>query len=233
METYWISDDWKQQFAEAKIDTLTRLLMYTEGRCLSMHSRGSTFASQFPGGQIIFIKRDHFTFKKDMLPELLHFKAPVPKTIREWRIFQGLKKLGFTVPEVIAAGFRRQFGMATVGGIVMLALEGMPLYDFIAVEPEAHRREYAIRRCRETLESLQSQGIDWPDCKAEHFMLMRNGTVGILDLERVTFHHAPLPDKKCQKQLNHFSNTVEHALAANKSITPSSPDNTQNTAAVQ
>ena len=218
METYWIDDAWKPQFEKAKLDTLTRLLMYTEGMCLSMHSRGSTFASKLPDGQLVFVKRDHFTLKKDMLPEILRFHAPVPKSIREWRIFQRLEKLGFTVPHVIAAGFRRQFGLATVGGIVMLPLEGMPLNDYISVEPDAARRDYAIKRCREMLTLLHDKGIDWPDSKAEHFMLMKNNTIGLLDLERATFHNGPIDDKRRQKQFKSFDYTIDLALSANQSI---------------
>ncbi len=222
METYWIDDDWMPQFKEAKLDTLTRLLMYTEGMCLSMHSRGSTFASKLPGGQLVFIKRDHFTFKKDMLPDLLHFRAPVPKTIREWRIFQRLKEMGFTVPEVIAAGYRRSFGLATVGGIVMLPLEGMALNQYIVAEQDEQRREYAINCCSDLLKRLQEKGIDWPDCKAEHFILMKNNTIGLLDLERVTFHGKPLADERCQKQFKSFDYTVSHAIEGNISVhTPS------------
>jgi len=224
METYWINDEWMPLFKEAKLDTLTRLLMYTEGLCLSMHSRGSTFAAKLPGEQLVFIKRDHFTFKKDMLPELLHFRAPVPKTILEWRIFQRLKQLGFTVPEVIAAGYRRSFGMATVGGIVMLPLEGMPLNNYIAAEQDEQRRDYAINCCRELLKSLQEKGIDWPDCKAEHFILMKNNTIGLLDLERVTFHGKPLADARCQKQFKNFDFTIDFALKENKAANQFSQD---------
>ena len=224
METYWIADAWKQKFKEEKLDTLTRLLMHTEGLCLSMHSRGSTFVSKLSDDPFIFIKRDHFTLKKDMLPDLLHFRAPVPKSIHEWRIFQRLKEMGFTVPEVIAAGYRRSFGLATVGGIVMLPLEGMALNAYIAAEQDEHRREYAINCCRDLLQRLQEKGIDWPDCKAEHFILMKNNTIGLLDLERVTFHGKPLADARCQKQFKSFNFTIDLALEGNISVHTRSED---------
>lgn len=212
MDTYTITENWKDAIGTAKLETLTLLLMYTEGTCLSMHSRGSTFRSVLPCGQTVFIKRDHFTMKKDMLPELLHFRLPVPKSIREWRIFDRLRGMGFITPEVIAGGYRRSMGLPTAGGIVMLPLDGIPLDRFLASEHDESRQTEAIGKCRSVLDRLHDCGVSWPDSKAEHFILRPDGSVGLIDLERAQFHSSPLTENVRAPQVRRFQRTASEAI---------------------
>lgn len=205
MDHYATAPDWAAPLQATGLDNLVSLLMHTEGTCLSMHSRGSTFRSTLNGGQTVYLKRDHYTMLKDIGGQLLRLERPRAKSVREAMVIERLRQAGFRVPVIIASGWRsRLLGLPTVAGIIMLPLPGVSLEDYLAQETDPEKRHQAIARCEAVLDEFQQRGVYWPDSKPEHFLLQPDGTVGLIDLERVEFRHAPLDTTRANRQLAHF-----------------------------
>jgi len=151
---------------------------------------------------VAFIKRDHFTFLKEILKDLMRFNAPAQKTVKERRAFDAARQAGFIVPEVIAYGCTSRFGLPHQAAMVMLELPGTNL-DAYVKEGHADCLE-KIAKAEETLGRLQAKGFDWPDHKPEHFIVQPNGEIALIDLERMKLAKAPLPLGKAESQLKHF-----------------------------
>ena len=62
----------------------------------------------------------------------------------------------------------------------------------------------APEHAKRLLAALQEKGFDWPDHKPEHFFVMNDGSIGLIDLERLRFIGQPLCEAKCATQLEKF-----------------------------
>lgn len=203
MQEFHISPDWVVRLKAAGLDSLEALLAFQDGKCLSSHKRGATFRTVLPSGEVVFIKRDHFTFKKEIAKDLLRFRRPAQKTIKERRAFEAVRDAGFSAPLVIAWGESRHLGLPDKAAFIMCEIPGVNLDSFVrsASRDEALK---AIAAAEQTLRELQQAGFLWPDHKPEHFIIRPDGTVAVIDLERLVVIHKPVPDKLAQVQLRRF-----------------------------
>jgi predicted Ser/Thr protein kinase len=205
MDYLTIHPDWKEALAQAGLADLDALLAFSDGQCLSRHLRGKTSRTTLPGGQTIFIKQDHFTKWKTTARNLVRFRKPQPNTEMERQRLALVASYGITVPEVIAWGQRRRFGLPHQAVMVMLPMDGIPLPEFLEQEKDPEKRKSVIAQAEETLHFLQENALDWlTDCKPEHFFVLRNGKIGLIDLERLHQRKKPLSDKTRKMQLNRF-----------------------------
>lgn len=215
MSDLTINPKWSERLKEAGLDTLQSLLEYSGGKCLSTHKRGATFRTSLADGTVIFIKRDHFTFKKEILKDMLRFRKPAQKTVKERLAFQAVRASGFIAPEVIAYGTSTRFGLPHQAAFIMLEIPGKNLDSYIKETNSDEKCKEAVAKAENTMKALQKQGFDWPDNKPEHFIVMPDGDIALIDLERLAIRNIPLSSKKSQAQLLRFRSMLPKA-----SITP-------------
>ena len=202
MTEFTVKPEWAERLKATALDSLESLMAFKDGECVSIHKRGATFKTRLADGTVVFIKRDHFTFLKEILKDLLRFRRPAQKTVKERRAFEAAKVAGFTVPEVIAYGCTSRLGLPHQAAMVMLELPGTNL-DAYVKEGHSDCHEM-IAKAEATLESLQAKGFDWPDHKPEHFIVQPDGGIALIDLERMRQLKAPLQPGKSKSQLMRF-----------------------------
>ena len=212
MKHFWIDDDYREAFSEMEVTNLSSLMGLSLGQCLSMHRRGSTFKLTLSDGRIVFLKRDHFVFKKDCWQELLHGEKMRAKCLREAWVYERLAREGLTVPRIVGTAWAESLLFPSYGAIIMCPLPGLPLAEACLQAPE-RKDELAEAACQ-ALADLQQRGYDWPDSKAEHFFAQPDGSFGFLDMERLTFHRRPPSERRCQRQKKLLLNTLELSLQA-------------------
>jgi len=205
--------EWQPVLAQAGLADLSSLLSFADGECLSRHLRGKTSRWQLPGGQTIFIKQDFYSKFASIMQQLYMGSCPQPNTERERRALALVASYGITVPTVIAWGQRRRLGFPYQGVMVMLPLPGKSLLEYLPVEQDAQKRAAVIATAEKTLSFLQDNQLDWnKDCKPEHFFLLENGQIGLLDVERLRRRSRPLSAALRAFQLQRFRSLLPKTL---------------------
>ena len=204
MEHFEILDEWRDALTASGLGDLQSCLAFDGGNVLSSHLRGDTRQVTLSDGRTVFLKRDFFTFKKEIAKDLLRFHKPQPKTEKERLAFAMARDAGFTAPKVIAWGQTRRYGFPNTACLIMLPLDGIDLDKYLKAETDEEKRKSFIVKAEETLSVLQAKGFDWPDHKPEHFFVMNDGTIGLIDLERLRYVGHPLAEAKCAAQLARF-----------------------------
>ena len=92
----------------------------------------------------------------------------------------------------------------------MLPLDGIDLDKYLKAETDDVKRKSFIEKAEQTLAALQKKGFDWPDHKPEHFFVMNDGSIGLIDLERLRYVGHPLSEAKCAAQLDRFRKLLPH-----------------------
>ena len=211
MEKFYIESEWREKLSEIQLDSLEKLLKFNDDHCcVSSHKRGKTFKIELPNHQIIFLKRDNFTYKKEIIRDLFKFKRPEPKTEKERKNFLLSQQHNIIAPTVIAWGQRRHYGFPTQAAMIMLPLNGIPLDSYLKNNPDSSS-EY-IQKAENILRQLQNLGLYWPDYKPEHFFIMRNNELGLIDLERMENRKHPLSKSIQNKQIAKFHKLVNELL---------------------
>ena len=199
---FTVKPEWSERLKASGLDSLESLLAFSGGECLSLHKRGATFRTRLADGTVVFIKRDHFTFVKEMLKDMLRLRRPAQKTVKERKAFEIAREAGFTTPEVIAFGTSSRFGLPHQAAMVMLELPGIALDAYIK---EGHGdSQDMVAKAEATLAEMQSKGFDWPDHKPEHFLVQPDGGIAVIDLERLVRRSGPMPERKAAAQLARF-----------------------------
>ncbi len=209
MIEYHILPEWSTRLEQAGLGTLESLLDFNGGKCLSIHKRGATFRFCLEDGSAIYIKRDHFTFKKEMAKDLLRLRWPAQKTVKERLAFEMARNAGIHAPEVIAWGSCTRFGLPHKAAFIMLEIPGTNLDEFVKRNGREASSD-AIKAAEGTLMKMQSLGFDWPDHKPEHFIVMPDGEIAVIDLERMSRRKTALPPKRALAQLERFRRLLPH-----------------------
>lgn len=200
-----IQHEWQRTLNDYNLDSFNALLRFTGGACVSRHLRGATWRHTLSDGQTIFIKQDYYTKLHDTFCYLLRGKRPLCNTEKERRAFALAAQHGFAVPKVIAWGEQRRIGLPHTGVLVMLPVGGIAI-DRFAADPKNHDQAHdAIAKAEQTLVRLQDCGLDWKtDCKPEHFFVRPDGSIALIDLERLRQRSKPLTTEYRAKQLRRF-----------------------------
>ena len=197
-------EEWRDALTASGLGDFQSCLAFQGGACLSSHRRGDTRHVTLADGRTVFLKRDFFTFKKEIAKDLLRFQKPQPKTEKERLAFSMASDAGFTVPRVIAWGQTRHCGFPDTACLIMLPLDGVGLDKYLKSETDSAKCHDFILKAERTLLDLQKHGFDWPDHKPEHFFVMEDGGIGLIDLERMRFTGGPLCEARCAAQLAKF-----------------------------
>jgi len=202
----FIEDEWKEPLDEAGLGTLEALLAFDCGKCLSRHKRAQTFRHQLPNGQVVFIKQDLRTKPQIILRALGKFHRPLPNTVKERLILEMLAQHGFLTPKIIAWGEKKGlFGLPDKAVMVQLAQPGVPLDEYVVQGHTREEKEQAVAKSEAVLKDLQDAGFDWYiDCKPEHFFVLDNGKIGLIDLERLKVNPKGLTEEYRKMQFNRF-----------------------------
>ena len=160
MEHFEISAEWRDALEKTGLGTLQSCLAFQEGKCLSSHLRGDTRKVTLTDGRIVFLKRDFFTFKKEIAKDLLRFKKPQPKTEKERLAFAMARKAGFIAPEVIAWGQTRRYGFPDTACLIMLPLDGVDLDKYLRSETDETKRKSFIEKAEQTIDMKKAAELE-------------------------------------------------------------------------
>ncbi|NLG14733.1 MAG: hypothetical protein GX561_11120 [Lentisphaerae bacterium] len=202
---FHIEPKWQDALAANNLDSYSALLNYRGENCMSSHTRGATWRLTLSCGQDIFIKQDYYTKLQPIIRSLVRLSKPLCNTEKERRAFALAAEHGFIVPEVIAWGESRRFGLPNTGVMAMLPMEGVPVDRFVVETDNREKARAVIKQAEELLMRLQVCRLDWNvDCKPEHFFVLPDGTIGLIDLERLAKRSKPLDKDYCEMQLQRF-----------------------------
>lgn len=107
---------------------------------------------------------------------------------REWRMALRFRAAGVNVPEVLALGVRRRWGLPIEGFLAMREVPGVSLNSLLPAlsekqcGPPAARRHALARRLGETLGRIHRSGLFPPDLHAENVLVSEAGQVALIDL---------------------------------------------------
>ncbi|MBQ7649399.1 MAG: hypothetical protein IJS15_00485 [Victivallales bacterium] len=202
----FISDNWRKALEEAGLASYEALMAYSGGHVFSKKSHSTTRSCDLPDGRRIFIKQDTRTKFQQVLRAIVKLRLPQTTTEKEHSHLVNAARLGFHVPEVVAASQHEWWTRPRGGVLVEAALPGVSLDKYAADSsiPLEMRRK-AVAAAREVLLQIQDAKLDWRrDCKPEHFFVQEDGGIALLDVERLYPCRIPLSEKKCAAQLNVF-----------------------------
>jgi len=202
----FISDKWRKALEDAGLASYEALMAYSGGRVFSKKSHSTTRSCDLPDGRRIFIKQDTRTKFQQVLRALVKLRIPQTTTEKEHSHLVNAARLGFHVPEVVAASQHEWWTWPCGGVLVEAALPGISLdkYAADASIPLEKRRE-AVAAAREALMLIQDAKLDWRrDCKPEHFFVQDDGGIALLDVERLYPCRFPLSKKRRAGQLAVF-----------------------------
>jgi hypothetical protein len=200
-----IQPEWQVVLKQNRLDNYQALLSFTNDCCMSSHTRGATWRHTLSDGRTIFIKQDYFTKIAVACRYLLRGKKPLCNMEKERRAFALAAQHGFAVPEVIAWGEQRRLGLPHTGVMIMLPVDGIPVDRFAADPKNKDQAHAAIAKAEHTLARLQDCRLDWKtDCKPEHFFIRPDGSIALIDLERLRQRKRPLTQDYRDRQLRRF-----------------------------
>ena len=89
--------------------------------------------------------------------------------------------------------------------MLMKEIHGVGLHELI----RAGQEKDFVSMAEGLLRKMFNCGFDWPDYKPEHFIVMSDGRMALIDLERMTLGKAPLDDGKIAEGIASFHRKVE------------------------
>lgn len=179
-----IDEQWLPHLRQARLDTFDRLMQASDGQPRQLHAQRSETYMLTLGDGRVFLKRWLATRRLEIAKDLLAFRRPQPLTHKEARANRALAQLDIATPRVIAEGQRRRGPLPHQGVFVSLPLAGIPLEEFLAAAP-ADTAAGAMRNLAAALSRISAAGLCWPDLHLRHVHVLDDGTIGLLDLERV------------------------------------------------
>jgi tRNA A-37 threonylcarbamoyl transferase component Bud32 len=138
-----------------------------------------------------------------MFKDICECKFPQARTSRERKAITLLKNAGFIVPQIVAWGEKRCFGLPRAGILFLQPPDGQTLPAFLANELDAAARRQGVEKAEATLMDMHSKGFFWPDCRAENFLLLPDGQVALVNLGSVK-HNKTLSQEERQQQFEVF-----------------------------
>ena len=225
MGTTWtISAAWKDRLSQAGLGSFDEVLGFDGGEMLSPHVRGWVKHLDLACGQRVYIKCDLITVSKDMLTDLCYRHKPVVSVERECRAIDILTQWpDVTVPEIIARGERRAWGLPKSGVMITLPMAGEPFADILQ-RGDDDEIDHAISVIAPIFRKFLDGPVRWWDMVPRHLYLIDDDKVGVLDLQRLRplrfpgVRRIPRQMKRMRKaflglgtqaQLDHFLKAIE------------------------
>ncbi len=134
-----------------------------------------------PGAVTVYLKRERHVSRAVRLRSLFAGFGLASRSVREARTLQALQREGLAAPEWLAAGEDGR-GRAF---LVVRAVAGAALCDFLRAGPDVPRRRRAARAVGRELARLHDAGFTHPDLYAQHVLVDPAGErVWFLDWQR-------------------------------------------------
>lgn len=211
MKEFFIQKGWEKTLHELGLDSLESMLAFSNDGCKSVHRRGATFRITLPEDEKehLFLKCDYMTYKKVIIKDLLAGKHPAQNTVKERTAFDYARNAGFIVPEVIAWGSMTRWGLPSKAAMVMREIHGISLHELIM---SGKQGDFAFR-AEALLLKMFNCGFDWPDYKPEHFIIMPDERIALIDLERLVVKGEPLSKAQIAERIDRFHRLVDKEIA--------------------
>ena len=123
--------------------------------------------------------------------------------------FENARKAGFIVPEVIAWGRINRFGIPDKAAMIMKGIRGVNLEQHLKSGGDMKYVQEADALLRRFFQC----GFDWPDYKPEHFIIMPDGCIALIDLERMRVLSKRLSDEQIEKHMARFHRKVNSIIS--------------------
>lgn len=182
---FWIHPDWREAFGRSGLDSFDRMMAFSGGHVFSEHWNRDARRVTLDDGRVVYIKREIAVEWSAIANDLLHLRRSQPMTHRERIAIERVAALGIQAPRIVGHGQRRVLGMARQGFLVLLPVQGQPLDEFYKSNPSESERFAALRATCEVMGRIDQAGLYWPDLRAKHVFVDRDGSVSLIDLERL------------------------------------------------
>jgi hypothetical protein len=203
----FIAPEWAERLEKAGRNSLESCMKLEAGKVLSEQKRGKITRLTLEDGTTVFVKVDNFTFLRQTVKDLLHFRRPLSNTNHERLAYETLREQGFNVPEVVAWFASYRMGAPGAAAMITLPISGTPLERYLLTNIEDQvLSAKAVRRVEAEFRRMLELGHDWKrDHKPEHFFISDDlQHVAILDLERMVIKPRKLSRSLIGKRIAAF-----------------------------
>ncbi len=176
---------WKDRLVKAELTTVESLLQLTLQEPLEFIPGSVGGYQQINENLRVFLHYDGQVDWSRVLRYFVMFEWPYSLTEHERRGIEMLRKAGFQVAEIIAWGEKKTLGLPRQGLLLLLAMSGLPLPQFLQQELNEKVRRKAIQTAEEALQALQEKGFLWQDCLPKNFFVQADGSVALVNLYSV------------------------------------------------
>jgi heptose I phosphotransferase len=157
-----------------------------------VHKRGRSVFRFESAGRAFYLKRNRL-HRRELMKQLSRGKVPPRSARQEWRAIQAVAESGIPTVKPIAFGERTLLGVETASFTVTEELYGArPLDEIIGARPWGeegfHTKRVLVRRLAELARKFHGMGMNHQDFYLNHFFLGEDGTLFLLDLQRVRKH---------------------------------------------
>ena len=97
-------------------------------------------------------------------------------------------------------------------------LPGVPLGEYLAGCEACESRRAVMAAAGDVLARLYSAGLSWPDLRAKHVFVADDGTIGLLDLERLRACRRAAPPPAAAGQVRRFCRELKDAGASDEDL---------------
>ena len=200
--------EWQEKFQAHELNSLSAVLNLEleklEGCCLPCGSETFKLDSE---AELLCLKREKKIPCSRILRDLLKFKFPQTRTSRERKAITLLRRAGFLVPRIIAWSEKNCLGLPRAGALIVQAPPGQNLPCFLNTELDVEARRRGVEKAEATLLAMHSMGFVWPDCRAENFLVLPDGEIGLVNLGSVR-RYKILDQEECQQQFEVFYSSL-------------------------
>jgi len=178
-----------------------------------VHKRGRSVFRFELEGRAFYLKRNRF-HPVELLKRLSRGKLPPRSAHREWDSILAVAGAGIPTVKPVALGERPIVGIETASFTVTEELYGARPLDELVREGyldrlEHHERRELIRKLAALARNLHDAGMNHQDFYLNHFFLGEEGSVYLLDLQRVQSRNR-VPERYLIKDLAQLNYSVDY-----------------------
>lgn len=170
--------------------------MQFEGGELVTLQRGRTVTRIAMDGRAFYLKRNRFNWR-EFIKSIVHLKWPPRNAVTEYHNIAAVGRLGIPTVAPVAVGEKRLFGLEIESFILTEELyDAEPLESIVQRElsgpisrPKRQWKQSLVRKVAQIARNMHSNGLCHQDFYLGHFFLGREGTLHLIDLQRVLRHN--------------------------------------------
>ncbi len=173
---------WRARLEEARLTTVEALLRLNLEEPREFLPGASSGYHQIDADLRVFLLCDLQISWSRIMRSFVMFQWPGSISEREQRGITLLRQAGFRVAEIMAWGNRKILRLPRQGVLLLQALAGRPLPQFLSQELDEKVRRRVLQSAEETLWSLQKKGLYWRDCLPENFFIQSDGGIALAEV---------------------------------------------------